>query len=141
MSKSGVIVIVEEDIDDRNLLAKIFDELGLPNELKWFEAGEAAMEYLTTTFQSIFVIISDVNLSGQSGLEFKRNIDADPELRRKSIPFIFYSTLAKQEDVNEAYVNMTIQGFFKKGSDYESIKQAFSTIFDYWRICIHPNTQ
>lgn len=141
MSKSGVIVIIEDDTDDRKFLGEIIAELSLPNELKWFETAETALDYICTTFQSIFIIISDVHLPGQSGLEFKRKIDADPGLRRKSIPFVFYSTAANQEDVNEAFLNMTIQGFFKKGPDYQAAKKTLSTIFDYWRICRHPNTQ
>ncbi len=141
MSKSGVIVIIEDDIDDRKFLGQIMKELQVPNELKWFETAESAMEYLATTFQSIFVILSDVKLPGQSGLEFKRSVDADPKLRRKSIPFVFYSTAASQEDVNEAFLNMTVQGFFKKGPDYEQAKTALKVIFDYWRLCRHPNTQ
>jgi len=141
MSKSGVIVIIEEDVDDRKFLGEIIRELELPNELRWFETSESALEYISTTFQSIFVILSDVNLPGKSGLEFKKTLDENPELRRKSIPFIFYSTAARQEDVNEAFLNMTTQGFFKKGPDYESSKTTIKAIFDYWRLCRHPNTQ
>jgi len=141
MSKSGVIVIIEEDVDDRKFLGEIIRELELPNELRWFETSESALEYISTTFQSIFVILSDISLPGKSGLEFKKTLDENPELRRKSIPFIFYSTAARQEDVNEAFLNMTTQGFFKKGPDYESSKTTIKAIFDYWRLCRHPNTQ
>lgn len=141
MSKSGVIVIVEDDIDDQKFLGEIFQELELPNEIKWFETAESALEYVSDTFQSLFIIISAINLSGRSGLEFKKDIDADPVLRRKSIPFVFYSTTANQEDVNEAYTNMSIQGFFKKGPDYDNAKNAIRIIVDYWKLCKHPNTQ
>ena len=141
MSKSGVIVIIEDDIDDRKFLGGIFKELELPNELKWFETAESAMDYLCTTFQSIFIILSDVNLPDKSGLEFKRTLDDDPKLRRKSIPFIFYSSAANQADVNDAFLNMTTQGFFKKGPDYQNSKNTIKVILDYWRLCRHPNTQ
>ncbi len=141
MSKSGVIVIIEDDIDDCKFLAEIIKELEIPNEIRWFETAQSAMEFIASTFQSIFIIISDTNLPGRSGLEFKKSIDDDPVLRRKSIPFVFYSTAANQAEVNEAYLTMTIQGFFKKGSDYESSKIALKAIFDYWRLCRHPNTQ
>jgi len=141
MSKSGVIVIIEDDVDDRKFLGEIIRELEIVNELRWFETSESALEYIATTYQSIFVILSDVNLPGKSGLEFKKTLDENPDLRRKSIPFIFYSTAANQDDVNEAFLNMTTQGFFKKGPDYENAKIAIKVIFDYWRLCRHPNTQ
>lgn len=141
MSKSGAIIIVEDDIDDRKFFESIFLELGVTNQLKWFDSAESAIMFLSTTSQPIFVIISDVNLPGTNGLEFKKSLDSDPKLRRKSIPFIFYSTAANQEDVNDAYLNMTIQGFFKKGPDYENAKNTIKIIFDYWKLCRHPNTQ
>lgn len=141
MSKSGVIVIIEDDLDDRKFLGEIIKELNVTNELKWFETSEEALDFISTTFQSIFIILSDVNLPGKSGLEFKKTLDDHPELRRKSIPFIFYSTAANQDDVNEAFLTMTTQGFFKKGPDYENAKNAIKVILDYWRLCRHPNTQ
>lgn len=141
MSKSGVIVIIEDDLDDRKFLGEIIKELNVTNELKWFETSEEALDFISTTFQSIFIILSDVNLPGKSGLEFKKTLDDNPELRRKSIPFIFYSTAANQDDVNEAFLTMTTQGFFKKGPDYENAKIAIKVILDYWRLCRHPNTQ
>lgn len=141
MSRSGIIVIVEDDMDDRRLLGDIITQLGLPNTLKWFETAESAYEYLASTFDTIFIIVSEASLPGMSGLELKRKIDSNTELRRKSIPFIFYSDTANQDDINEAYLNMTVQGFFKKGLDYDSIKDTMSIIFDYWKLSRHPNTQ
>ena len=75
-----------------------------------------------------------------NGLELKRKIDADQELRRKSIPFVFYSTSASKQAVNEAYTELTIQGFFIKGSDYNKTKNVVNNIIQYWKDCIHPNT-
>jgi hypothetical protein len=34
---------------------------------------------------------------------------------------------------------MTIQGFFKKGSEYKEMKNLIRIILDYWRACRHPN--
>lgn len=141
MSKTGEILIVEDDSDDRRFLTSILDDLQIKNTLVWFDNTDAALEYLRSTSKSIFVIFSEINVPGKDGLEFKRSIDSDPKLRKKSIPFMFYATTANQREVNEAYTQMTVQGFFKKGSDYEETKNMVKTIFDYWRITKHPNTQ
>jgi CheY-like chemotaxis protein len=141
MSKSGLLVIVEDDIDDREFLGSVFHKIGIKNEIMWFGKTDDALSFLLTTTRYIFIIFSDINLPGKNGLEFKRTIDSTPKLRKKSIPFVFYSTAANQKDINEAYTNMTVQVFFKKGMDTSETEMIMKIIFDYWTLCKHPNTQ
>jgi len=140
MSKFGPILIIEDDADDKQLFEDIVKSLGYQNRIVWYDNTEDAIEYLSTTGDSIFIIFSDINLPGKNGLEFKKKIDSTPELRQKSIPFVFYSTSALQKDIDEAYSKMTVQGFFKKGKDYNEIKGHISLILEYWKACKHPNT-
>ena len=95
--------------------------------------------FLSKSSKSMFLILSDVNLPGQSGLELKGDIDRDPVLRAKSIPFVFYSTSAQREQVDEAYHRLTIQGFFKKADNMAAAKEMVATIINYWNLCKHPN--
>jgi len=139
MSKSGPILILEDDKDDRQFLEKIFSILEVENERIYFENGLEAYTYLSETNKSVFIIFSDVNLPGRNGLDLKKDIDDDPLLRPKSIPFVFYSTSARREQVNEAYSEMTIQGFFKKENNLADAKVMIGTILAYWRLCKHPN--
>jgi len=138
--KSGPIVIIEDDADDREILQDILQDIHIRNKLVWFPRADEAFSYLKTSGESPFIILCDINLPGQNGIEFKRQLDADPQLRTKSIPFIFYSTAVNQEAVNEAYTRMTVQGFFQKGNNYEEMKKDIQLILDYWNVCQHPNT-
>lgn len=140
MASSGPIILVEDDPDDETLLSDIFEELNITNRRVWFRNSKPAFNYLKTMPEQPFLILSDVNLAGDSGIEFKRRIDNDPQLRAKSIPFVFYSTSVDQRAVNEAYTKMTVQGFFKKGNNYEKMKKDIKLIFDYWQNCKHPNS-
>lgn len=139
--KSGPIIVVEDDADDKEIFRDILKELGVTNKLTWFQNGFDAFSYLKTTPEQPFIIFCDVNLPKLNGIEFKRLIDNDPQLRKKSIPFIFYSTAVNQKTVNEAYTQMTVQGFFQKKSNYAEIKQDIKLILDYWTDCKHPNTR
>ena len=141
MSKTGAIVIIEDDADDKIFLQHIFKELNITNKIVWFDGADEAFQFLSTTSQSIFIIFSDVKLPGKSGLELKHEIDADPKLRKKSIPFVFYSSTAHQNEVNEAYTKMSIQGFFLKEAEYDKAQSQIETILKYWGSCRHPNTQ
>jgi two-component SAPR family response regulator len=138
--KSGPIIVVEDDVDDQGIFAEILSEIGIKNELIWFTHSSDVIDYLKTTTDKPFIIFSDVNLPGQNGIEFKRQMDLDPQLRKKSIPFVFYSTSVDQRAVNEAYTHMTVQGFFQKGSSYDEMKKDISLILGYWEVCKHPNS-
>ena len=140
MSLKGPLIIVEDDADDEDMLREVLTELKVQNEIIVFNNAGSAFSFLRTTPSAPFLILSDVNLPGQNGLEFKREIDQDPELRRKSIPFLFYSTSVDQRIVNEAYGEMTVQGFFLKQHTYDDILTVVKHIIDYWKFCRHPNS-
>ena len=140
MAKDGPIIIIEDDDDDKEIYKDVLDELNISNKIVWFTNPDTAFDYLKTTKDQPFIIFSDVNLPVQSGMEFKKKIDADKQLRKKSIPFVFFSTFTSLEIVNEAYTKMTVQGFFKKGTSYNEIKSDIKIIVAYWQNCKHPNT-
>ena len=139
MAKAGPIILLEDDADDQAILTDIFKELKVDNPLLWFKKPNEFLDYLRNTADQPFIILCDINLPGQNGLELKKKIDSEEELRRKSIPFIFYSTSVNQRAVNEAYLKMTVQGFFQKNDQYEDIKNTIRTILEYWNHCKHPN--
>ena len=138
--KSGPIIIIEDDNDDKVIMKEILKELQVENKEIWFTNSKDAMTYLCSTSESPFLILCDINLPGKNGIEFKRSVDSDLYLRKKSVPFIFYSTTADVNSVTEAYTQMTVQGFFQKKDKYEDIKHDIKIIIDYWKACRHPNS-
>lgn len=136
---SGPVIIIEDDEDDKVLIEEVLNELEIPNKTLFFTRCTDAFAYLKTFDNQPFLIICDVNLPGISGLKFKRQIDADKDLRRKSIPFVFYSTSADKKYVDEAYIELTVQGYFQKENSYIETKNNIRKIFEYWKICKHPN--
>jgi CheY-like chemotaxis protein len=137
---SGPIILIDDDADDKAIFADVLKDLQIKNKLLWFDNCRSAFDYLKTTPEQPFVIVCDINMQVQNGLEFKRQIDADAHLRGKSIPFIFYSTSADPATVAAAYTELTVQGFFKKKTDYDQIKKEVKLILEYWSCCQHPNS-
>lgn len=138
--KDGPIILVDDDAEDKEILQQVLLDLQVSNPLNWFCNCETAMQYLRTTSEQPFLIICDVNLPKQSGLEFKKELDADEGLRRKSIPFIFCSTSVNQDTVNSAYRQMTVQGFFQKCFSYDEFRENIRIILEYWGKCSHPTS-
>ncbi len=114
MAKHGPIIIVEDDVDDQEILTEIFTELGVNNELLFFGNAPDALRYLLESIEQPFIIICDNNLPRVNGLEFKRQIDSNPYLRKKSVPFVFLSTSAAGHAVDVAYTQLTVQGIGKE---------------------------
>jgi len=141
MSKQGPILLIEDDEDDKNLIEELLLELNVRNELIWFPTSIEAFSFLKVTPEQPFIIFSDVNLPLQNGVDFKKQIDRDHELRKKSIPFVFLSTSINQGMVNMAYEQSTVQGYFEKRSSYQDMKKMLGQIIDYWKVCRHPNSR
>ena len=139
MINNGPIILIEDDNDDALTMQEALKDLNIGNELIYFPNTILAMKYLEKTEQQPFLIICDVNMPFQNGLDFKRNIDDHPELKKKCIPFIFYSTSANYEDVSKAFLQMSIQGFFKKADSYDAILSDITAIIEYWKKSKHPN--
>lgn len=138
MNKTGAIVIIEDDTGDQIILNEIFEELNYENKLIFFEDSEKALKFLETTEVEPFLVLSDINMPKLNGMELREKIHNNEDLRRKSIPYLFFSTSAEQQHVVEAY-SRSIQGFFVKSNEYQKIKNTIVKIVEYWQECESPN--
>lgn len=138
-AKDGALIIVEDDMDDQEILKEIFESLGLSNKLLLFPDGSETLTYLQATSEQPFLILCDINLPKLNGLELRDALHADERLRKKSIPFVFFSTNASRETVERAY-DLTVQGFFLKDHTLQGLRDTLSLIIAYWSQCKHPNS-
>jgi CheY-like chemotaxis protein len=134
----GPIIIVDDDKDDQEIYAEAIKAVGIPNQIIFFDGGKPALEYLSTTKDQPFIILSDVNMPQMNGLEFKAMIQQDNYLRQKGIPFVFISTNASAYAVRQAH-SLSVQGYFEKPNSMQFIKAMFKKLFDYWELCKHIN--
>jgi CheY-like chemotaxis protein len=138
MNKKGPIIIIEDDKDDQELLAEVFEELGYDNEVRFFDSGEVVLQYLNTTIEKPFIILSDINLPQLTGLELRDKILENEALRLKCIPYLFFTTAASQQAIVDAY-SRSAQGFFVKPASYDQILSMIRKIIEYWTECRSPN--
>jgi CheY-like chemotaxis protein len=138
MNVSGPIVFIEDDLDDQEIIAEAFKTLNLPNKVIFFSDGEKALQYLTETDIKPFIIFSDINMPRLSGMDLRKKVHENEDLRLKSIPYLFFTTSAEQKHVIDAY-SKSVQGFFVKPSDFNELKDTLHSIVDYWQRCVSPN--
>ncbi len=138
MNRNGPIIIIEDDPDDQEILIEVFQSLNYENEIIFFPDGLKALDYLISTEIKPFIVFSDINMPILNGMELRKKIHENEDLRLKSIPYLFFSTSAEQQHVIDAYSN-SIQGFFIKPSTFPEIRDTIKTIIDYWLKCVSPN--
>jgi len=138
MNKTGPIIIIEDDLDDQEILGEIFAELNYGNELIFFGDSVQALEFLTDSEIEPFLVLSDINMPKLNGMELREKIHNNEDLRLKSIPYLFFSTIAEQQHVIDAY-SRSIQGFFVKPREYNKLKNTIVKIVEYWQECESPN--
>ncbi|MGN6401668.1 MAG: response regulator [Flavisolibacter sp.] len=134
----GPIVIVDDDVDDHEMYTEAIRSIGIPNALRFFNGAEQALDYLLTTAEQPFIILSDINMPRMNGLEFKEKIQSNDYLKEKGIPFVFISTNSSADSVRRAHV-LSVQGYFKKPGSMVEIISMLKKLFDYWELCKHIN--
>lgn len=133
-------MIVEHDANDQHILEEALKELGIQNKLLFFDQSEKVIPFLMSTQEHPFLIIADIHIPGVNGLELRRKINEVDLLRTKSIPFVFFTTTARAQEVDDAYKNM-VQGYFEKADNMEQMKASLKVIIDYWLLAQHPNSK
>jgi len=138
MNKNGAIVIVEDDMEDQEMFSEVFNELNYKNEIIFFNDGQEALAYLTTKTSEPFIVFSDINMPKLNGIELRKQIHENEDIRMKTIPYLFFTTTAEQEAVVDAY-SKSIQGFFIKPVSFQELKSTIKIIVEYWQKCESPN--
>lgn len=138
MNKTGPIIVIEDDIDDKELLEEIFVKLGYINKIIFFADGNEALEFLNKTEEPPFLILSDINMPKINGFELRNKVFTNEQLHIKCIPYLFFTTGATKQSVIDAYA-MTVQGFFVKPNSQQDLENTIKSIVEYWQKCIAPS--
>jgi two-component system, response regulator len=136
-ARSTLILIADDDSDDRMLALDAFRENRLSNELRFVEDGEDLMDFLKRQGKYAglagsplpALILLDLNMPKKDGREALKEIKADPELRR--IPIVVMTTSKEEEDVYKAY-ELGVNSFITKPTSFDSLVEIVRTLADYW---------
>jgi len=137
MDKDGPVVIIEDDLDDKEILEEVFQNLKYPNQLLFFGDGQEALDFLNSSDVIPFIILSDINMPRLDGFALSNKIKMDANLQLKCIPYLFFSTASSQKAVVDAY-SLSVQGFFIKQSSMAELEKTITVIMEYWKRCVAP---
>jgi len=132
-----VILLADDDADDRMLTRDALDESRLANELRCVEDGEELLDYLhhrgayqdPASAPRPGLILLDLNMPRKDGREALAEIKADPTLRQ--IPIVVLTTSKAEEDVYRTY-DMGVNSFISKPVSFEGLVAVMKAIGLYW---------
>lgn len=134
MRTDGLILLAEDDPDDRVLLQHAFHSIGSPRALAFVDDGEDLMEFLTgrgryPAARLPDLILLDLNMPRKDGWEALDEIRAEPALRR--IPVVVLSTSTATPDVRRAY-ERGANSFVSKPVSFDALVRVVRSIDEYW---------
>ena len=134
----GKIILVDDEKYEFKFLELALQRKNWNVKVEYYSSPKMALAHMRITREKIFLVICDMDMPEMGGLDFKKTIDNDKNLRQKAIPFIFLSKTAGKEEIAEAY-EYRVQGYFKKPMTVEEQAIMLDIIIKYWIICMHPN--
>ncbi len=135
--KPIIILMADDDADDRMLVKDAFAESRLNNDLHFVENGEELLDYLFRRgkFANLKaapypgLILLDLNMPKKDGREALAEIKAHPDLRR--IPIIILTTSRAEEDILRTY-DLGANSFITKPVTFENLVHVVQVLGNYW---------
>ena len=134
--KPMIILMADDDADDRLLAQDAIGEAHINSELRFVENGEELLDYLFRRgrFTNMDtprpgLILLDLNMPKKDGREALREIKANPELRR--IPVVVLTTSKADTDISQIY-DLGANSFIAKPVSFDSLVNVMKTLGLYW---------
>lgn len=135
--KPNIILMAEDDHDDRLLIQDALTEGGPGTEVRFVEDGVRLMDYLKHRNQFADpasspkpgLIILDLNMPKKDGREALKEIKADAELRK--IPVVVLTTSTADLDIARVY-ELGANSYITKPAAYDALVGVMKAIGQYW---------
>lgn len=133
--KPKVILMAEDDADDRLLAQDALAECGLNEDLRFVDNGEELLDYLlqrgkfNAQTPQPGLILLDLNMPVKDGREVLKEIKSNASLRQ--IPVVVLTTSRADTDIELIY-QLGANSFITKPVRYDSLVEVMRVIGQYW---------
>ena len=136
---SKTILLVEDNPSDIQLTQRALEKAHILNELIVAEDGEEAIDYLFGAGQFAgrdprqlpALVLLDIKLPGQDGIEVLRRIRENPITRRQ--PVVILTSSKEESDVASSY-DLGANSYIRKPVDFNQFAEAIQNLGLYWLI-------
>ncbi|MGK7392300.1 MAG: response regulator [Candidatus Cyclobacteriaceae bacterium M2_1C_046] len=134
--KLPVILMADDDPDDRILAKEALTENKLANDLYFVEDGEELLDFLyqrgkfnKENAPRPGLILLDLNMPKMDGREALREIKSNESFRK--IPVIVLTTSKAEEDILRTY-ELGVNSFISKPVTFDELVEVTRQIGNYW---------
>jgi CheY-like chemotaxis protein len=123
-----LILMLEDDSDDRYITESAIAELGLDIEIKFFSNSNRFLQALSTSDTPSLLLV-DYNSVPENGLEVLKKIKSFHSMN--SVPVVVLSDSNSEKYRNECYAHGA-SSFIRKPQTVEDTAKKIETFFKYW---------
>jgi CheY-like chemotaxis protein len=135
--KANIILLADDDADDRLLTRDALAETHWEGEVRLVEDGEELLDYLRRRAKYEApdsaprpgLILLDLNMPKKDGREALREIKADPRLR--NIRVVILTTSKAEEDILRSY-DLSASSYITKPVTFDSLVDTIKVLGRYW---------
>jgi len=135
--RSILILMADDDAEDRMMMADAFAESHLAIPLRFVEDGEQLMDYLfhrgaytdPASAPRPGLILLDLNMPKKDGWNALQEIKNDPTLRH--IPIVILTTSKAEQDVYRSY-DLGVNSFITKPVTLTGLVEVVTMLGKYW---------
>jgi len=143
MSRSKIILLVEDNADDVELTLRAFEKSKVANDIVVVRDGEQALNYLFRTGRQADrdprmmpeVVLLDLKLPKVDGLEVLRRMRADERTRR--LPVVVLTSSNEESDIIRSY-DLGANSFVRKPVNFAQFIEAAQQLGLYWLVLNEP---
>lgn len=135
-TRTVTVLLVEDDEVDVELVRRAFEKHRIANPLMVSKDGVAALELLRANeVPRPYIILLDLNMPRMGGIEFLKNLRADPDLS-DSVVFVLTTSTA-DADRWQAY-QQHVAGYCVKSRVGADFLELTGLLKAYWRVVELP---
>lgn len=139
MSRSRIILLVEDNPNDVELTLRAFEKNKIANEIVVASDGEEALDYLFATGAYADrdpnawpeVVLLDLKLPKMHGLDLLQRLRADA--RTKRLPVVILTSSNEEKDLIASY-DLGANSFVRKPVDFAQFADASRQLGLYWLV-------
>ncbi len=131
--KPKSVLVVDDNEDDYEAVARAFKKVGLTNPVSLCTTGQGAIDFLKAggvdKASRPMLVMLDLNMPGMDGFQVLQRIRQDVLLR--PMPVVIWTTSSNEKDVDVCY-ELGANAYMQKPVIFDDLVESVRRLREYW---------